>query len=99
MTTRRNRSGTPLILTIVGVAAILVWAGILFLHAWYHNRLSAEAERKVVGRPATALIELRGAQKGVLTEYGWIDRERGVVKLPIARAMELVVAESGRGEQ
>lgn len=99
MTTRRNRLDTPLILTIVGVAAVLVWAGILFLHAWYHNQLAAEAERKVVDRPATALIELREAQQGTMTEYGWIDREQGIVKLPVARAMELVVAEAGGGEQ
>jgi hypothetical protein len=29
-----------------------------------------------------------------LTTYGWVDREAGVVRIPIERAMEMVAAES-----
>ncbi len=31
-----------------------------------------------------------------LNSYGWVDQSAGVVRLPIGRAMELVVAEQGR---
>lgn len=37
--------------------------------------------------------ELRRAQKERLSSYGWVDRERGVIHLPIERAMELLLEE------
>jgi hypothetical protein len=30
--------------------------------------------------------------------YGWVDRDAGIVRVPLERAMELVVAEEGGGE-
>ncbi|MBN2505535.1 MAG: hypothetical protein JXQ71_02455 [Verrucomicrobia bacterium] len=35
------------------------------------------------------LLEVQAAEHAVLTRYDWIDRPRGIVRLPIARAMEL----------
>jgi hypothetical protein len=37
---------------------------------------------------------LRSEERAALSEYRWIDRERGVARIPIERAME-IVAESG----
>lgn len=34
-------------------------------------------------------------QRAVLESYGWVDRDRGVVRIPIERAIDLVV-EGGR---
>ena len=42
------------------------------------------------------LAELRGKEQAAATSYGWVDQSAGVVRLPIDRAMELVVAEQGR---
>lgn len=42
------------------------------------------------------LAELRGKEQSAATTYGWVDQSAGVVRLPIERAMELVVAEQGR---
>lgn len=39
------------------------------------------------------LQELRAASANAATTYGWIDQGNGVVRLPIDRAMELVVQE------
>ncbi len=44
---------------------------------------------------AARLAELRGKEQTALASYGWIDEPAGVVRLPIDRAMELVVAEQG----
>ena len=41
------------------------------------------------------LDELRARQGRQAASYAWIDRKKGVVQLPIERAMELVVRESG----
>jgi len=48
--------------------------------------------------PATRrdyLADLREKQMMQATSYGWVDRKTGVVRLPIDRAMELVVREYG----
>ena len=48
--------------------------------------------------PATRrahLAELRDKQTSQANSYGWVDRKAGVVRLPIDRAMELVVREYG----
>lgn len=50
-------------------------------------------------KPAVDLEDLREREQRRLHEYGWIDREKGVVRLPIERAMELMVErETDRGE-
>lgn len=42
-------------------------------------------------RPGTSLTEFRAAEDVDLTSYGWIDRDNGIVRIPIARAMQLLV--------
>ena len=44
--------------------------------------------------PKTELDELRSIEDASLNSYGWVDREGGVVRIPIDRAMELL-ADSG----
>jgi len=44
------------------------------------------------------LEELRESQANVAGSYGWIDHKAGLVRLPIERAMELVVREHGGGK-
>jgi hypothetical protein len=40
------------------------------------------------------LEELRAREDAMLNSYDWVDREAGVVRIPIERAMELVVEEN-----
>jgi len=44
--------------------------------------------------PHKDLQALLGAQNALLQSYGWVDREAGVARIPIARAMALL-AENG----
>jgi hypothetical protein len=37
----------------------------------------------------TDLAKFRSNEAAALASYGWIDREHGIVRVPIARAMEL----------
>lgn len=41
--------------------------------------------------PVEQLQEMREGERELLTGYGWIDRDAGVVRIPIDRAMELTV--------
>lgn len=51
-------------------------------------------EPRLQANPARALQEIRTTEDRVLHSYGWVDREAGIVRLPIDRAMELL-AERG----
>src|SRR6185503_12294415 len=51
-------------------------------------------EPRLEQNPALALGELRRREEEQLRGYGWIDREHGVVRIPIERAIKLV-AERG----
>jgi hypothetical protein len=42
-------------------------------------------------KPGASLIELRAAEDADLNSYGWIDRNAGTVRIPIDRAMQLIL--------
>src|ERR1700723_3094740 len=46
-------------------------------------------EPRLEETPATDLKEMRDAEDKLLTSYTWLDKDSGVVSLPIDRAMEL----------
>ncbi len=41
--------------------------------------------------PRPDLLKHRAAKQALLTGYGWVDRNKGTVRIPIDRAMELTV--------
>ncbi|HEX7230201.1 MAG TPA: hypothetical protein VF452_07395 [Candidatus Binatia bacterium] len=53
----------------------------------------APPEPRLLTRPGAELAAMRAEEDQVLTSYGWIDRERGIVRLPINRAIELLAKE------
>jgi hypothetical protein len=59
--------------------------------------LAAESLRRLPPEPRLQtdprddLNNLRGGEDRVLESYGWVDRDAGIVRIPIDRAMQLVV--------
>ncbi len=58
--------------------------------------------------PETDLAGLRASEDSVLLHYAWVSKDSGVVRIPVARAMELLAerglpvarrAEKNRGQQ
>ncbi len=39
--------------------------------------------------PSTEMAQMRAAEEKVLTGYAWVDKDKGIVRIPIARAMEI----------
>lgn len=89
----------------VGVGALVV-IGLALLLAVYlvHNpfvrpevptptRLGTapRSAEHVLVHPADRLTALRAAAEQRLHSYGWVDRQAGVVHIPIERAMQLIV--------
>ena len=42
-------------------------------------------------KPGASLAELRAAEDADLNSYGWVDREAGIARIPIDRAMQLLL--------
>ncbi len=78
------------------VGAISVLVIVLALQVVYYHAVAAQFVEKEVNPP---LIETQAAmsrQQDKLLQCQWIDREKGVVSIPIDIAMELVVREGGK---
>lgn len=80
--------------TIVGVLlglalAVVMATGMLWLGDYY---LGKSVETPDVEKPT--LREMRAADQRELTSYGWINRQQGHVRIPIERAMELLVQDT-----
>ncbi len=41
--------------------------------------------------PLAPRLKLRAEEEEILTTYGWVDKDRGLARVPIDRAMELLV--------
>ena len=42
-------------------------------------------------KPGASLAELRAAEESDLNSYGWVDRTSGIARIPIDRAMQLLL--------
>lgn len=42
--------------------------------------------------PANDLVKFRGQEEQQLNSYGWVDRDHGIARIPIAQAMKDVAA-------
>jgi hypothetical protein len=83
----------PVTLAVGAVGAILLVICVVLLQAYFYSAEKEEAARKVVAVVPEELAQARAEQLGVLNSYRWIDEKAGIVGIPVARAMELVVAE------
>lgn len=71
-------------------------------HALAAERPALPPEPRLQANPLLDLRQLRQAEDAVLNTYGWVDARQGVVRIPVERAMELLVrnpppARGGRG--
>jgi hypothetical protein len=57
------------------------------------------AEPRLQVQGFNELREMRRAEESLLTSYGWLDREKGLVRIPVERAMELLAEKEGGRQQ
>jgi hypothetical protein len=95
--------GITLAVTLVGVL-LITYA--LFRH-FYNVELSSQIapsplsytpeptpEPHLLVNPGQSLKTMRAAEEAILNSYEWVDREQGLVRVPINRAIE-ILAERG----
>jgi len=98
------------LLVILVVTAVLMF-GLFDVMAVQEARMSppanplaaAEGQRlppapRLQAHPLRDLNELRAAEHDLLTSYAWKDKSAGVVRIPIARAMELLAQRAAQPE-
>ncbi|MEK7685995.1 MAG: hypothetical protein AAB466_11290 [Verrucomicrobiota bacterium] len=73
------------------LGSFLVFAGLVWVMRHYTQPVPVN-QTKVADRYRN-LQELNAANADVLHNYGWQDQTKGLVRLPIARSMELTVQE------
>jgi hypothetical protein len=89
---------------VVGCAAVFSLIAVVFHRLDAHvpggaanritsERISAPAPELQIA-PAQDMERFRAAEQETLTSYGWVDRQAGIARIPIERAMELI-AERG----
>jgi hypothetical protein len=89
-------------LAVLVAAAMLLLLGVYRYFAAEHARrdpalhpLAAERpalppEPRLQPIPAQDMEQMRRAEQQRLSTYGWVDRQQGIVRLPVERAMELI---------
>jgi hypothetical protein len=59
---------------------------------------SLPPQPRLQNSPIQDLKQMRQDEDQILGSYGWIDRQKGIVRLPIARAMELLSERKSLGK-
>lgn len=76
---------------IVFIALFAIILNVAYLPTRKNVNTARAQERK------QALLQHEAEQHKLATTYGWVNQDEGVVRLPIERAMELIVAEKEEG--
>lgn len=86
-------------IAIVGfIAALLMFCGILTAQAVFFSVDHVESERKAEAAVATPLTDSLISQETQLGDYAWVDRDKGVVQIPVAKAMNQIVKEQQKAQ-
>jgi hypothetical protein len=76
-----------LLLCLAGVVALVQYAGFA---------MQDELERKVLTRPNVERAALRAREQAQLGAYQWVDGQRGIVRIPVERALALTLRDWSR---
>lgn len=80
-----------------GVGLLLVlFVTVEALVAIFHQTADQKIHEQQLGPVSPLLTKLRAEEQARLTGYGWADKDKQLARIPIQRAMELVVAEESR---
>ena len=90
----------PLLLVLAAVVAVIVLAlaAVWLLYQRYPPPRPALEWDGPTGAGAQSFETQLRVQQEYLQQYGWVDREHGIVHIPIEQAMELVLEQEGLGQ-
>jgi hypothetical protein len=81
----------PMTLIVAILLAVVTVASVLALQGYFEKAQDAEFRSKVVDVQPADLQQAREEGEAILRNYRWVDRDQGVVAIPIEKAMDLAV--------
>ena len=106
-TTDVSIGGIAVFIIVLVVAAVLIHGGVWVWYQYLARSMSRPAmqefplatasmqrlppEPRLQTDPRGDLANLRRSEDTVLNSYGWVDRNAGIVRIPIEQAMKLTV--------
>ena len=87
---RNGKGSLPLV--IAGLVIVLLFLGLARFSAWQRQAIPTFDEERRQTRLKN-LADLYADNDKVLNHYHWIDRQKGVVGVPIERAKQLIIAD------
>ncbi len=87
---------TPVIAVVGLLGAIIVFVIIVLLMVVFHRVESQHRDARQVNQSYAQVSRLVADQQGRLAGYGWIDQKKGIARIKVTDAMDLVVAELSR---
>jgi stringent starvation protein B len=90
------RAKSILILAIVSVILLIVV--IVGVSAYFQYIYQDAVFEKVLSAPGEQLKALRDRENAQLTQYSYTDKQKGLVRIPVDRAMELFAQEAAAGK-
>ncbi len=84
-----DRPHNPMILALVIATVASLIIIVLAVMQFFDVSVRSEIDRKVLQVPSTALRELRATESSKLSGYLWVDQQKGIVRIPLERAIEL----------
>ena len=94
----RSEPNVRAIAVFGGLTIVLLVAVILGLQFYYDRVLEQQVYVQVLAPESQLLTSLRNREDEELHSYRYLDRDKGIVRLPIERAIDLVAAEYAAGK-
>ena len=79
---------------IMGVTVILLIVVGIGIQAYYEITYTSEEYRRVLSQENWNLRDLRNKEEWELTRYGYVDQNKGTVRIPIDQAIEMVARDA-----
>jgi hypothetical protein len=101
----RDAGVRPIVLTGIGLALVLVVVGVIVYVTFHYLTVRSASglpsnpmavfdsqippAPRIEEHPAIDIQQLHAREEQTLSTYGWVDKSKGVVRIPLQRAMEL----------
>ena len=81
---------------VAAIGGLILLVLIMGLQLVFRQMEDTEIEAKQSSADAEALAALEATQEAEISDFAWVDRAQGVVRMPIATAMEEIVDRYGK---
>jgi hypothetical protein len=86
------------IAAFMGVTIVLLIVIGIGIQGYYELIYNNEEYTRVISQPNWALQDLRNKEQWELTHFGYVDKSKGTVRIPIDQAMQMVVQDAAQNK-